>query len=89
MASTRATVADFRALTDAEVHHYATVALHALALRATKDIAAILLTEDARCNVAEIAELIEDEHGHCDTCGALCDARGCAADRSHAVAVEG
>lgn len=29
----------------------------------------------------------EDEFGHCDTCGARCDAAGCTADRAHVVAI--
>jgi hypothetical protein len=29
----------------------------------------------------------DPRYGHCDTCGALCDASGCTADRTHVAAL--
>lgn len=34
------------------------------------------------------AEELEDANGHCDTCGALCDADGCTTDRNHLAAID-
>lgn len=90
MASTPAIVADFRGLSDAEVYNYATVALAALAERLPAlDSDAGVRVARARRLVKDAAESIEDpSYGHCDTCGALCDARGCVADRTHVAALE-
>jgi hypothetical protein len=87
MASTAATVADFRGLNDAQVHHYATVALEALRERAT-DTTGRAFVDSARHSVMQVGGWIENLNGHCDTCGALCDDRGCVADREHVVALD-
>jgi hypothetical protein len=73
MASTAATVADFRGLNDAQVHH---------------DTTGRAFVDSARHSVMQVGGWIENLNGHCDTCGALCDDRGCVADREHVVALD-